>query len=300
MADYRSKRTAEEVDALLDIVAEGGSGGEDGVGIASVVQTTTSSTDGGSNVVTITLSDGKTSTFAVKNGSKGSQGEQGPKGDTGAEGPQGPKGDQGEQGIQGPKGDQGEQGVQGIQGEKGADGAQGPKGDKGDKGDQGEQGPSGSNGTNGKDGADGENGATFTPSVDADGNLSWTNDKGLANPPVVNIKGPKGDAGEGGGLANYPEEWLTIMEEEVTLQSNIYYHLDLMVITSLDINLESPTNDGIVNEYIFQIDKGDNSQDVTISFPSRIIWKDGDVPTLKNDKILVVSIVNDLAVYAEF
>lgn len=28
MADYRSKRTAEEVDALLDIVAEGGSGGE--------------------------------------------------------------------------------------------------------------------------------------------------------------------------------------------------------------------------------------------------------------------------------
>ena len=28
MADYRSKRTAEEVDALLDIVAEDGSGGE--------------------------------------------------------------------------------------------------------------------------------------------------------------------------------------------------------------------------------------------------------------------------------
>jgi hypothetical protein len=28
MADYRSKRTAEEVDVLLDIVAEGGSGGE--------------------------------------------------------------------------------------------------------------------------------------------------------------------------------------------------------------------------------------------------------------------------------
>lgn len=32
-------------------------------------------------------------------------------------------------------------------------------------------------------------GATFTPSVDADGNLSWTNDKGHDNPATVNIKG---------------------------------------------------------------------------------------------------------------
>lgn len=32
-------------------------------------------------------------------------------------------------------------------------------------------------------------GATFTPSVDADGNLSWTNDKGRDNPSAVNIKG---------------------------------------------------------------------------------------------------------------
>ena len=32
-------------------------------------------------------------------------------------------------------------------------------------------------------------GAVFTPSVDADGNLSWTNDKGRENPATVNIKG---------------------------------------------------------------------------------------------------------------
>lgn len=32
-------------------------------------------------------------------------------------------------------------------------------------------------------------GATFTPSVDADGNLSWINDKGRDNPATVNIKG---------------------------------------------------------------------------------------------------------------
>ena len=33
------------------------------------------------------------------------------------------------------------------------------------------------------------NGATFTPSVDEAGNLSWTNDKGRENPATVNIKG---------------------------------------------------------------------------------------------------------------
>lgn len=41
-------------------------------------------------------------------------------------------------------------------------------------------------------GTDGEDGATFYPSVSEDGELSWTNDKGLKNPEPVNIKGPKG------------------------------------------------------------------------------------------------------------
>lgn len=50
----------------------------------------------------------------------------------------------------------------------------------------------------GSESGSGENGATFTPAVDADGNLSWTNDKGLANPETVNIKGPKGDTGATG------------------------------------------------------------------------------------------------------
>ena len=47
-------------------------------------------------------------------------------------------------------------------------------------------------------GTSGEDGATFTPSVDANGNLSWTNDKGLTNPTTVNIMGPAGENGEDG------------------------------------------------------------------------------------------------------
>lgn len=48
--------------------------GDDGVGIQSVQQTTTSSADGGENVVTVTLTNGQKSTFKFKNGSKGSPG----------------------------------------------------------------------------------------------------------------------------------------------------------------------------------------------------------------------------------
>lgn len=42
------------------------------------------------------------------------------------------------------------------------------------------------------------NGATFSPELSVDGDLSWSNDKGLVNPESVNIKGPKGDKGDRG------------------------------------------------------------------------------------------------------
>ena len=44
----------------------------------------------------------------------------------------------------------------------------------------------------------GANGAVFTPSVAADGTLSWTNDGGLDNPDAVNIRGPQGEQGQEG------------------------------------------------------------------------------------------------------
>lgn len=41
-------------------------------------------------------------------------------------------------------------------------------------------------------------GTTFTPSVSAAGDLSWTNDGGKANPAPVNLKGPQGETGPTG------------------------------------------------------------------------------------------------------
>ena len=49
------------------------------------------------------------------------------------------------------------------------------------------RGKDGTNGQNGSDGVNGKDGVTFTPSVDENANLSWTNNGGLENPPTVNI-----------------------------------------------------------------------------------------------------------------
>lgn len=102
---------------------------------------------------------------------------QGPQGPQGPVGPQGPQGDTGPQGEKGDPGEKGEQGPQGLKGETGPQGEQGPVGPKGEQGDTGAR------------------GITFTPAVDADGNISWSNTDGIANPETVNIKGPKGDNG---------------------------------------------------------------------------------------------------------
>lgn len=48
--------------------------GNDGVGIQSVEQTTTSTEDNGENVITVTKTDGSQSTFKVRNGGKGNNG----------------------------------------------------------------------------------------------------------------------------------------------------------------------------------------------------------------------------------
>lgn len=231
--------------------------GPQGVSVTSVAQTTTSSADGGSNVVTVTLSDGKTSTFTVKNGSKGSQGEQG------------------------------------------------PKGDKGDKGDTGATGATGANGTNGKDGADGKDGATFTPSVDANGNLSWTNNKGLSNPPTVNIKGPKGDSGEGGGGSlSYPvADIYPYQVDEDGINPNIYYKvIGLAEGEIFYITLNEPTDNSIVNEYVmeFYIIPPNYVGEPAIVLPDTVVWANGKIPPMTGGKTYVVSIVNNFAVFAEF
>jgi len=52
----------------ISVAGTPGEPGDDGVGISSVVQTTESTVSGGTNVITVTKTDGTTSTFNVRNG----------------------------------------------------------------------------------------------------------------------------------------------------------------------------------------------------------------------------------------
>lgn len=79
-------------------------------------------------------------------------------------------------------------------------------------------------------------GATFTPSVSADGLISWSNDKGLANPETVSIKGPKGNDGAvttlgtgmyamrivGGRLRLYYDEGTEVPDMEIRADGHLW------------------------------------------------------------------------------
>lgn len=111
-----------------------GTDGQDGVGIQSVEQTTTSTEDGGTNVVTVTKTDGTTSTFYVRNGSKGSTGPAGSDGQDGAPGQDGITPTIGDNGnwylgdTDTGKPSRGETGQAGADGRDGADGQPGADG----------------------------------------------------------------------------------------------------------------------------------------------------------------------------
>lgn len=65
----------------------------------------------------------------------------------------------------------------------------------------------------------GEDGATFIPEIDSDGNLSWSNNKGLDNPETINLRGPQGDPGKSAyeialdnGFEGSETEWLASLK----------------------------------------------------------------------------------------
>ena len=186
--------------------------------IRSVEQSTASTADGGTNVITIAFSDGSTKDIAVKNGSRGSTGP------AGAAGPQGPAGATGAAGTNGTSAswftgtavtgtDNSAETVFGSKSGdmylntstgnvyrasgvnswsyvcniKGAVGATGPKGDTGATGATGAQGPKGDTGATGPQGAKGATGATGPQGPKGDtGATGATGPRGATGP-----QGPK-------------------------------------------------------------------------------------------------------------
>ena len=96
-------------------------------------------------------------------------------------------------------------------------------------------------------------GATFTPNVSENGDLSWTNDKGKENPPTVNIKGEPGEPGEPGAVKMQVVDTLP----EVGETDTIYL-----------LKKDTPGDDNYYDEYVYTTNNGwehigDTSVDLT-------------------------------------
>lgn len=96
-----------------------------------------------------------------------------------------------------------------------------------------------------------------------------------------------------GGSGNACYEMIKQTESEVTIAPNTLNVWD--EIGTLNINLQAPT-EGIVNEYLIQFTSG--STPTVVTLPEDVKWT---TPLkIKANKIYQISIVNNLATYAEF
>lgn len=178
-------------------------------------------------------------------GKPGTNGMPGQNGAPGQPGKDGAPGQPGQDGTPGKDGHDGAPGKDGKRGEKGDQGKTGPKGEDADlwkpqitpdgkylffenqKGEKTEkypiQGAKGDRGGEGPRGVEGPAGPVFTPSVNSDGVISWSNNgKGLSNPKPISIKGDKGDKGDD-GVTFYP-----VIKDGV-----LYWHDDKGLVSSI-------------------------------------------------------------------
>ena len=200
-------------------------------------------------------------------------------GGTGTVGPQGP------QGEQGPKGEAGTDGVSITSVEQtttsSADGgtnvvtvtlSNGTTSTFNVK--NGSKGSTGSKGATGATGATGANGVTFTPSVDSEGNLSWTNNGGLTNPSTVNIKGPKGDAGEGSeDSSGGPTVEYIDYQGFINIEDNKVY-VFTVPITELSINVENELPIGSILRFRTEF------EGCMITMPDSVRWANNVLPNI--------------------
>ena len=96
-----------------------------------------------------------------------------------------------------------------------------------------------------------------------------------------------------GGSGNACYEMIKQTESEVTIAPNTLNVWD--EIETLTINLQAPT-EGIVNEYLIQFTSG--STPTVVTLPEDVKW--ASPLKTKANKIYQISIVNNLAAYAEF
>lgn len=91
-------------------------------------------------------------------------------------------------------------------------------------------------------------------------------------------------------------EEITSWRSSVEMAPNTYYKRGSSS-TSLNVTLLPPSDLGIVNEYMLEIAC---SKAFTLTLPEGVVWANDLAPDIVAGKTYVISIVNNLAVFAEF
>ena len=97
------------------------------------------------------------------------------------------------------------------------------------------------------------NGATFTPSVDEDGNISWTNNKGLENPSSQNIRGPQGIQGPQGEAFKIKKTYSSIEAMQADFD-NMEVGDYVMIVTSIELEDNAKLYSRTETEWVFITD----------------------------------------------
>ena len=97
------------------------------------------------------------------------------------------------------------------------------------------------------------NGATYLPNVDAEGNISWTNNKGLENPSSQNIRGPQGIQGAQGEPFKIKKTYSSI-EEMQTDFDNMEVGDYAMIANSVEIEDNAKLYYRTETEWVFITD----------------------------------------------
>lgn len=96
--------------------------------------------------------------------------------------------------------------------------------------------------------------------------------------------------------AAYPVVEHTPLEETVTIAPNTYHVWDDVEVLNISFGEGAS---GVANEYVFQFFP--TYAAFTLTLPSNVEWVNGEAPAIQpNAHTYVVSIVNNLAVWAEF
>lgn len=146
------------------------------------------------------------------------------------------------------------------------------------------------------------NGSTKSPSsgtVDIGNVVTSVKVNGSTYSPssgVVDLGTISGGGSSSGGdsyAGNYPVQVVSQPLVDITLQPNVFYRNSQASLSAVKIKLATPTNQNIVNEYLFEWYQAGIC---SVTLPSSVVWANDDIPDFETEYTYVLSIVDNIAI----